>query len=294
MQGHPRQERGYAKENTSWILGRIVRDYDYGMDPRIREKLKNVLDIRYNELKKTKPHVLPPPMAGLVVSIYEPSCEINAGTIKRDFVYWVGIPVTILQLGIAAIPRGIWGDWGILLLTICGVGLSMVTSLLPQWKKEKWACRQESKHPYILTRGNGSQHGIFVLGNNRGLNLEDLASEQSNLLQTTGAGTRAAILVLAALWILLLISAAGLKQNTWFLLAIGSLGILQNVYIAGASRKPENFGIPLSFVNVFGDPNGMKSLLEVEKHYPGIGLAMRDEFFPGGGCETANKTSGMS
>jgi len=42
----------------------------------------------------------------------------------------------------------------------------------------------------------------------------------------TNTFTRITLLVLATLWILLLITAAGLKENTWFLLTVGGVGIL--------------------------------------------------------------------
>lgn len=115
--------------------------------------------------------------------------------------------------------------------------LSLLTGLLPQWKKEKWACRTGSNDAYSLTRGNGAQHAVVVLANGRGLNLE-----QSNLDASANMLTRVSILALATLWILLLVTAAGLRSDTWYLLAVGGMGILQNVFVAGWSRRPETFG----------------------------------------------------
>ncbi|KAH9988520.1 hypothetical protein F4779DRAFT_632271 [Xylariaceae sp. FL0662B] len=272
---------GYNRENSSWILGRIVRDFIYWKDDRVQAKLDEVLDARLAQLQKGDKDAKRPPMAGLIVSVYEASATSPAGTVKRDHVYWIGFPTMVLQLGVAAIPCGLFGDWGVLLVTAVGILLSVLTGLLPQWKKEKWACREKSKHDYILTRGNGSQHAIVILGKGRGFNLEDLASGQANILVATNKLTRFALLILSAFWILLLITAAGLQENSWFLLAVGSVGILQNVYVAGASRRPENFGIPLTFVEVFGKPSVMATLLDVEKKYKHVGRAMLQEFFPG-------------
>ncbi|KAF3358570.1 hypothetical protein VdG1_00130 [Verticillium dahliae VDG1] len=71
------------------------------------------------------------------------------------------------------------------------------------------------------------------------------------------------------------------RDDTWFLLAIGGLGILQNVFVAGWTRRPEHFGVPLDFVEAIGKTKVMRTLFEVEERYPGLGRVMRDEFFPG-------------
>lgn len=89
------------------------------------------------------------------------------------------------------------------------------------------------------------------------------------------------LLALAALWIVLLITTAGLKANTWFLLAVGGIGTLQNIYVAGAQRKPENFGVPLDYLDVLGDSSAMETLFQVEEQYEGVGCSMLREFFPG-------------
>lgn len=59
------------------------------------------------------------------------------------------------------------------------------------------------------------------------------------------------------------------------------MGILQNVFVAGWSRRPEAFGVPLDFVGVYGQTRVMNTLLEVEDRYPTLGRSMRDQFFPG-------------
>ncbi|CAI7673670.1 unnamed protein product [Penicillium bialowiezense] len=272
---------GYSKENSSWIIGRIVRDFDAWSHPATNDKTNEILDKRWKIMKSKMPDSEKPTRAGLVVSIYKPNSTQIAGVGKRDMIYWSGFLVLILQLGVAAIPYGIFGDWGILFITVCGNSLAIMTGLLPQWKREKWACRTKSTQTYILTRGNGAQHAIVILGNGHGLNLEDLASGQSNIDVLAKRKTRVFLLALSILWILLLIAAAGLQQNTWFLLAIGAIGSFQNVFVAGCSRQPENFGIPLEFIKVFGKPEVMDTLFEVEENYDGVGRSMLDVFFPG-------------
>ncbi|KAJ6436663.1 STE/STE20 protein kinase [Purpureocillium lavendulum] len=187
----------------------------------------------------------------------------------------------ILQLGISVIPLAFFGDWGVFAITFFGNLLSIATGLLPQWKAEKWACRKDSTKTYVMTRGNGAQHAIVILGNGRGLNLEDLASGQSNIEVATNKFTRFALLALFLLWIMLLITAAGLKENSWFLLAVGAVGIVQNAHVAGHPRKPENYGIPLDFVQVVGHAKVMDTLLDLESNYEHVGRAILPEFFPG-------------
>lgn len=270
---------GYARDNTSWILGRLVRDYDYWMHPDVKSKLNDVLGTAPVQGKDESRR------AGLVISVYQPSPSVPAGHVSRDLVYWTGVPVILLQLGIAAIPCGVYGDWGVLLVTVAGTCLSILTGLLPQWKKEKWACRHNSQHSFILTRGNGAQHAIIILGNAHGLDLEDLAVGQSNAHVATNRVTRAALFMLSILWIFVLLCAAGLKENSWFLLAVGGIGIAQNVFVAGSPRRPENCGIPLEFVRVFGHRKVMKALEELENdqddRFWGLGCALVSEYFPG-------------
>ncbi|KAL1885310.1 hypothetical protein Plec18167_001967 [Paecilomyces lecythidis] len=272
---------GYARDNSSWILGRMVRDFDNWCHSDTRKKTQDILETRWNDMKKKDPSVDRPLRAGLVVTIYQPSTTVAAGVVKKDWIYWSGVITMVVQLAIAAIPLGLFGDWGIIMVTIAGNALAIATGLLPQWKKEKWACRRDAKDPYILTRGNGAQHAVVVLGNKRGFNLEDLAAGRSNIEVKPGQTTRIALLILSALWIVLLITAAGLKANTWFLLAVGGLGIVQNVFMVGLPRKPENSGIPLEYVDVYGEAKVMQTLLAVERDYPRLGRSMREEFFPG-------------
>ncbi|EXJ85896.1 hypothetical protein A1O1_06265 [Capronia coronata CBS 617.96] len=277
---------GYVRGNTSWIIGRIVRDFDSWMDDRVRAKLDQILADRWEHDKAKVVNVEPganvkkPAQAGLCISIYNAGQAVK-GYPGYDLVYWMGFATTVVQLGIAAIPCAIFGDWGILLVTVAGILLSFATGSLPQWCKEKWACRQRSSKNIILTRGNGSQHAIVVLGNGKGFDLEDLAAGQTNVDVSASWGTRIVMSILATLWILLLLTAAGLKRNTWFLLAIGGVGIVQNVFVAGYRRFPEAYGIPLTLEDVIGSHKVMDALFAVEEKYPHLGASMRDTFFPG-------------
>jgi hypothetical protein len=102
-----------------------------------------------------------------------------------------------------------------------------------------------------------------------------------NINVSTSYITRITIIGLATCWVLLLITAAGIQENTWFLLAVGGIGIVQNVFVAGWKRHPEDFGISLEFKAVIGNPKVMDCLFEVEDKLPFVGRSMRETFFPG-------------
>ena len=291
---------GYARDNRSWIVGRIVRDFETWMDKQPRKqrqsaiprdegqktiqiRVQEMIESKWNELKvharaKRGPEPERPFKAGLCVSVYTAQKAIK-GCPGYDAPYITGILLSIFQLGVAAIPCGMFHDWNILLVTAAGIALSFSSGALSQWSKEKWPCRSNTRKTFVLTTGSGSQHAIVIQGCGVGLDLEDLAANAPGAF--TSQGTRAAIIVLCVFWILLLITAAGVKQHTWFLLAVGALGILQNVFAAGTSRSPKAFGIPLEFVEVIGEPKVMDTLFEVETRYPCLGKSLLPIFFPG-------------
>ncbi|OQE47580.1 hypothetical protein PENCOP_c001G03044 [Penicillium coprophilum] len=293
-------ETGYIRDNRSWIIGRLVRDFDNWMDkqPRVHAQpnstpdsnpkpvqkcVQEITDAKWKALKesakeKKQPEPGRPRKAGLCVSIYRAQRAIKSYP-GYDAPYITGILTTIVQLGISAIPFGLSGNWGIFLVTAVGIVLSFSTGALSQWSKEKWACRSSTTKTFILTSGNGSQHAIVIESNGTGLDLEDLAANDPGMVASYK--TRLAITALGALWIILLITAAGIQQDTWFLLAVGALGILQNVYAAGASRLPMAFGVPLEFVEVIGDLKVMDTLFRVEDLYPCLGKSLLPVFFPG-------------
>lgn len=222
---------GYDRENRSWILGRMIRDYEIWMDRAVRNKIGQMIEKRWQELKQdSKSQPERPAQVGLCVSIYRPD-EAEAGAFGQPADRWLWIQsilVAVIQLGVAAIPCGISQDWSILLITACGIVLSSATASLPQWRKEKWACRRQREGKnIILTRGNGSQHAIVVLGCKGFLDLEDLAAGQTDANIATSIPTRITVAALALLWILVLITASGIRNHTWYLLAVGGIGKLE-------------------------------------------------------------------
>ncbi|KAF3401067.1 hypothetical protein DPV78_005821 [Talaromyces pinophilus] len=279
---------GYIRTNYSWIIGRIVRDYENWMDSDIKKRVQWIIEERWKSDKEKAEarepgsgrKVQKPTQAGLCVSVYT-ACYARSGYSGRDWIYYLGFFTSIVQLGIASIPCGIYGDWGILMITASGIALSFVAGSLPQWKREKWACRQETEKTVILTRGNGSQHAIVIIGDKNGLDFEDLAMGPITANVSASLSTIALLIVLAVLWILLLITVSGLRHHTWFLLAIGLIGMIQNVVATGIGRSPENFGIPLEYNRVFAEPKVMDTLFAVEDSFHRVGRSMLETFFPG-------------
>lgn len=259
---------GYGRTNQSWILGRVLRDFEHHWMPA---QVKSALGIMLGEAKS--------PKAGLCVSVFEADPDKTAGRAQRDWLWYLGYLVALVQLVLAAIPWIVWGQWDIFVVTAAGTVLAFVGASLPQWRLERWACRRESSKTVCLTQGNGAQHVLVIIGKGRGLNLEDLASSVSGgELPTT---TRPLLIGLTILWVALLVTVSGIQQHTWFLLAIGGLGMAYTILVAGAPRRPEAFGIPLRYVNVFARSRVMETLKAVDEEYPGVGQAMITTFFPG-------------
>ncbi|KAF9641673.1 hypothetical protein BFW01_g1656 [Lasiodiplodia theobromae] len=295
----------YARTNTSWVIGRLVRDFEHWMPSQTRQHLQHMLDARWQENRekaarkheaKQKDMLLPftsasspvppprPIQASLCVTVLAAAAH-HPALPTRDAAYLSGLATLVLQLGIAAIPYFVWGAWSVLVVTAAGTVLAAATAALPQWAREKWACRRDSDKAVVLTRGNGAQHALVVLGEGRGLDFEDLAAGPANLDLSGSRGSVAAVVGLSGLWVaLLVVAAAGgvVREYAGFMVAVGAVGMAQNVYVAGARRRPEAVGVPLVFREVIGETKVFETLLRVEERYPKVGRSMLDTFFPGG------------
>ncbi|KAK0105247.1 hypothetical protein ONS95_004364 [Cadophora gregata] len=251
------------KSNSSWVLGRLVRD------------LERIVDEKMEPWERD---------SGLIVSVFD---AIEGGKQPTtDVCFYSFFICCFIQLFIAAVPIVLHRDWSIVLITLVGTILSICTGSLRKWREEKYSCREGSKESYILTRGNGHRHVFIVRGNERGLGLalDDLAGA---VVQTCRR-TRLACGLSAFLWFAFLVTAGGLDGNKWCLLGVGTVGMIQNVFVAGRRRSPHSHGIPLSELHesILGKvtvrdrrPKVMDVLFQVEEKYPGIGLAIRPEFF---------------
>lgn len=289
---------GYVRENDSFIIGRLMRDFETWMDKQdvvgweqradfpdhtVRQCIDRITDEKWQHLKaKAKggePEPKRPPyQPGLCVAIYDAETPDNNRPVL-DAPYIAGVVAMVVQLGVAAIPLGIWGDWAILLITISGIILSQALCLLPQWRREKWASREETRKPktIVLTKGNGARHAIVIRDRGVGVDLEDLATATVYVSLLT----RVVVITLGVLWVVLLVIADSVGYHTWFLLAVGGIGMIQNIFAAGSPRSPAALGIPLKFAGVIGAPKVMEALYKVEDFQPRLGLSMRDIFFPG-------------
>ena len=272
---------GFVRDNTSWIIGRLVRDFESWKHPSAQQCVEHLIREQWKITQAKAPggRVVPRPIrGGLCISVYRAK-EAKPGHPGRDLPYYTGFLTSILQLAFAAIPIGLFGDWGIMLVTAAGIILSFASGSLPQWKSEKWACRGNATKTVVLTKGNGSQHAIVIIGDGKGLDLEDLAAA-GTIMPPPSGHVKLTTMLLAVLWTLLLVTASGIKENTWFLLLVGGVGMLQNIYAAGVSRRPEDYGVPLEFVEVIGNPKAMQALFTLEENYPSVGRSLLTTFFP--------------
>jgi hypothetical protein len=279
-----------------------MRDFEYWMGNPVKAKVKELKDRKWDfdkEQAKSKgkdpSKIEPPAHAGLVISFwkFDPDKRDRLQKPGRDLLFWSGVVVCVLQLGISLIPLGTHGNWGVFLITACAIILCLLTGCQWQWRREKWACRQiepGKKRTYILTRGNGAQHAIVIECDGCGLNLEDLCTGFDNLdSPAISKTTRLGMVALGVLWVCLLITSSALTDQSWFLIAVGGIGMLQNMFVAGWSRRPEALGMPLKFTTVIGHPKVSAAIMEAERAFPKVGRALVGTFFPGGLFDSEEK-----
>jgi hypothetical protein len=206
---------GFARENRSWALGRLLRDHEirHGVDPRPVEEGGRAESLR--------------------VDIFE---LLPVRTPALDLVWWLGWVTLFIQVAIAIIPWAVYGDWSIMLVTLCGSLLAIITCALPQWTQEKWTARRVDQYKVTcLTRGNGSRHIMVLVASPGAWDFENLAAGSS----FPRPETRGMTLGLMVLWTCLLITVSGINYHTWYLVCIGGIGMLQNLFAAGVPRRPE-------------------------------------------------------
>lgn len=286
----------YSRQNNSWIVGRIIRDYEFWRDARIRqaeaaflskaEQGRNLQLANDAAAAAAEKNVTVPPSASdarpiriaLSVAVYDASPHKQAGVPDHDWLYYSGVLCAVVQLGVAAIPWGLWGDWSIMMTTAIGITFAFASGSLPQWKAEKYKCRKGTKKTVTLTRGNGNNDCIVIIGGGFGMDMEDLAAGQGVDMPHTRIYTS----IMAVLWIALLIAVSGLKENPWFLLVVGVIGMIQNVIVCGAPRRPGAFGVHIEYRKAFVGGKVMEVLQQLEEEYPRLGRSLVDTYFPGG------------
>lgn len=278
----------YCRSNKSWLLSRLVKTYEHWMPSEVRHRLygkqsKGSRSQNTDEENNDFPPLKSNLHTALCVAIYR---DLEPGVATRDWVWRSGYVVSLIQLGVSAIPLGLNRDYSVFLATAFGTLLSYSLASLPQWQKEKWNARKSEK-TVALTQGNGTHNVIIIEGGKGKLDLEDLAGGMAPSMWSTRVFT----LVLSLLWLVLLITCTGINDNTWYLLAVGGIGMLHNIFIAASPRKPEAMGLPIelktsdSGYEIFAERKVMWSLMELELKYTGYGKVLRDEFFPGALCD---------
>ncbi|KAK5685760.1 hypothetical protein LTR17_026951 [Elasticomyces elasticus] len=296
-------ESGYSRNNHSWVLSRMLRDFDFWRprecDERKAEKLaelrvnnqkqqaqitrelaeatnneaKHKIQKRLNQLPNTEDI-----RVALRVSVWD--CDAATGQGSGDLVYWSGILISALQLGIAALPWGLYDEWYTFLVTGAGTVLAYTSAALPQWREEKIIVRRvKSPKGVFLTEGNGADDVVLIRCSKGVLDLEALAAPQRDLRSPWT--TRILSTIIAFLWVAFLVSVAGWRQHTWYLLGVGIIGILHNVGVAGMKRQPAAWGVNLQYKQTIVDGNVMEVLRKTEQSYPRAGRSLIAEFFPG-------------
>jgi hypothetical protein len=212
----------FTRTNRSWILNRLLRDHETNHAVNSSSSYGSILSSTLSN----------GPAESIRIDIFELGLPSEP---SLDTVWWLGWITIVLQIAIALPAWIIFGDWGVMMIVLCGNLLALITSALPQWSQEKWAGRTlDSENVFCLTRGNGHLHVMVFICCKGSWNLETLATATS----TPRPETPIISLVLAILWMCILISVAGLKERSWFLIGIGGIGMLQNVYAAGKARDP--------------------------------------------------------
>ncbi|KAI0459479.1 hypothetical protein F5B21DRAFT_499657 [Xylaria acuta] len=273
------------REIKSWVVGRLFRDLEKEIDP----------DGRIADHKAFHD--------SLHVEVYQldPSHLSNNGALrpKRDLLWWSFVVALVLQIGIAIIPMTPTPgrqkpNFYVLLITVAGTLLSLITGSLQATRGEKYGRRGLGcRDMFALTKGNGYNIAIIILPNSLERNPRpgDIPSQMPYLANMATASyrptkiSRIRAFILGGLWIVLLLVIGGASADSWYLLLVGGVGMVHTVYVAGRKRKSEAHGIPLTRLGeqwVFNGGTGqMDVLVSLEKRIPGAGYLLRREFFNG-------------
>ncbi|KAI9707963.1 MAG: hypothetical protein M1820_004382 [Bogoriella megaspora] len=263
---------GSVRTNQAWIISRLLRDFEQRMSEETYETDKSA-----------------PKYEALRISVFEIDQQVDPGTMTHDWKWYSGFAVILLQLVVSCIPVILYSNWFVVTITAAGTMLALIQGTFPQWKKEKWASTKTGGSTVSISQGNGSRHVMTILGrdhtpseqlkNYKGLDLEILAGG-SKRFRPAKHSTQLALL-LTILWTALLISVAGLQEDSWFLLAAGIIGMMHSIFVAGATRSPGVYGIHLKPVEAITARKVAMVLHEAEEKYPTVGSSLIPVFFPG-------------
>lgn len=210
---------GHSRITRNWVLGRLWRDFNDSIDDEMKQERPHIAPEQGNQQEKAGKRKEQKPFEGLRITLYEVEESsiqnpIVHGVPSLDRVWFMGIIVIVIQLGIAAIPWCVYGQWDTFLVTAAGNLFAVGTASLPQWRSEKWACPKTGGQTVAITEGNGSRSVMVVLGK-RGVGLDLEIMARGTRTAPAFLSTRIWNCVLALLWAVLLITVSGMNQNTW-------------------------------------------------------------------------------
>ncbi|KAF1970041.1 hypothetical protein BU23DRAFT_650893 [Bimuria novae-zelandiae CBS 107.79] len=156
------------------------------MDPDCAKKLKAAKKARQKPLGSTTRNdndsaerqgmLGPEPSSvSLLVSVYEPKDASSQKRQKLDVIAYSSLGVVTVQISLNLVATCHNKDWLTFIITYVRNLLAYLELVALPWTEQKWSCRRETPQPFIITKDNGTQHAILILGNKQVLNLEDLA-----------------------------------------------------------------------------------------------------------------------
>jgi len=130
---------GYLRENNSWVIGRVLRDFDYWKPKTVEIELEKMLDdarqadkakeeVAGRSLEENGVNVNPTPnrrRVGLCISVFATSSHRRAGAdiTKTGFSTVASLPPLFSWVSLSFL--GLYGQWSILIITICAPSLHL-------------------------------------------------------------------------------------------------------------------------------------------------------------------------
>ncbi|KAF2128751.1 hypothetical protein P153DRAFT_340929 [Dothidotthia symphoricarpi CBS 119687] len=254
---------GYALDNNSWLLSRVLRDLE---SLSVRRTSNEGISIEILDLvAPIKP-----------LSWYATVCANTASMV-----------IMFSQLAIAIFTIYARRDTSVFLLFSLCVMLMQTVVSLPAWREQKFCARKDGSKDAAcaLMRGNGHRYvSIIRNADPDAWNIEDLAGACQTHYDYSRT-LEGPILILTFLVFLAFTCLSTYLDNTnvVYMLLILALGTVGNVVTVALPRESWAHGLNLESVGVISDDRGvMKALQRLEEGYEGLGEPLVNEFFPGG------------
>jgi hypothetical protein len=291
-------DSGYTRENSNWALGRLMRDCESHL-ARASLQIPVLPEDNEHQSRQTLPTI------AIRITVYRGSTKeecMTSRSIPLMQVHVVGLLCIVVQFGLAAIPLVALNQWDIMMITVIGTLLVQLAGCLPQWTVEKLPSSTKKK-AVALTRGNGSQDVVVILGDKTCWDLEAFASpknpriqrgwetcysnRQQAWLQTMTFGyprgywlTLVIVVSQSLLWLGLLVNVASERSMQWVLFAIGIIGVFQNGYLASIERDERQLNLQLEKIETIETGKVMDGIMDFEVLY-NKGKHLLAEFFNG-------------